>query len=175
MERKKIAFDLDGVVYDFVKTFDNYMIDNKYKVDDITSYNLGKRYGIEKDEGIEQIIKFRKTRPFSYIPLIHNAKFEMEKLKDNKLYIITARDPRDFAAEDTMKRIKHDKLPIYNSNIIFSVHKGEWADKLGINIFYEDAPENATDIITKSNSLVKLVDTTYNRDISNKRIQRIKW
>ena len=33
MERKKIAFDLDGVVYDFVKTFDNYM-DLKFFLED---------------------------------------------------------------------------------------------------------------------------------------------
>ena len=159
-----------------VTPLDRFMGFNRIKVVDENSYNLDDRYGLEEGEGWKYMQKFGKLRPFNWMPLYEGAKDEMQSLsRENDLYIVTHRDWDRFGIEDTLERIRYDHLPIKPENVIFSKEKGDVAKELGIDIFYEDAPENATDIITKSNSLVKLVDTTYNRDISHKRIQRIKW
>jgi len=175
-KRLKIAFDLDGVVYDMVTPLDRFMKLNKIKLANEDSYNLDERYGLSEGDGWKYMNKFAKLRPFNWMPLDERAKDEMLSLsRENDLYVVTYRNWARFGIEDTLERIRYDHLPINAKNIIFSKDKGDVARDIGIDLFYEDSAENAIDIITKSDSLVKLVDTTYNQDISHKRIQRIKW
>ena len=177
----KTAFDLDGVVYDLVKQFDNYMTKEGFDIADKTSFKLGKRYGIPRVDGELRMDKFGTTRPFRTTPIYENAKQEIIKTAErNEVYIVTYRNWSPFGVEDTLERIKKD-LPVKHENIIFSKNKGKWANKLGIDIFYEDNLENTFDIINKSKSLVALVDTTYNQLDPNinprqqDRIVRVKW
>ena len=171
----KVGFDLDGVVYDFTSSFDKFMRRKKLNLVNESSYNLGIRYGITEVEGFNKLHIFSRLRPFRWIDLNEIAKKEMIDLsKNNELYIITHREWATNGIEDTLERIKQDGLPVKESNIIFSKEKGEWANKLGIDIFYEDSAENALDIIDKSNSLVRLVDMPYNQ-IKHKKIERLKW
>lgn len=170
-----IAFDLDGVVYDFCLQFDEFMRLNGIKVRDESNYNLDIRYGISKSLGGLFLEKFGWGKPFLKTPLYRKARDEMNRLaQDNDIYIITHRDWAETGIEDTLKRIRTDKLPVEERNIIFSKEKGLYANKLGIDMFYEDSVDNTLDILEKSNSLVKLVDTPYNQ-IQRDRIIRIKW
>jgi len=175
MKNSKIAFDLDGVVYDFVRPFDKFMKNNGFPLKDETKYNIEKRYNIARKEGFEKLDDYGKTRPFLTIPLYERAKMEMERLvKHYELYIITHRDWSKFGIEDTIKRVKNDELPVDRENIIFAKNKGDWAKKLDVCLFYEDSMENANDILNKSNSLVAIINTPYNKGNAD-RIVRIDW
>lgn len=171
----KIAFDLDGVVYNMVDTLDKYMSSIGKELLDDTSYDMGKRYGISKSAARKALDNLGTTRPFRTMPLYHEAKKEMERLSKNyELYIITHRNWCKNGIEDTLERIKQDELPVKSENIIFSHDKGYWANNLGIYMFYEDCIDNVKDILKKSDSLVALVDAPYNQEEIDG-VLRIKW
>lgn len=170
----KVAFDLDGVVYDLIGPLDRYMIRNGFELVDESSYAMGKRYGIPEKDGMMRLDSFGLKRPFKTMPLFEQAKKEMESLKGCELYIVTHRAWTPHGVEDTLERIITDDLPIKHENIIFSRNKGKWAKKLGIDLFYEDSLDNAIDILENSTSEVKLIDAPYNQT-DDARIKRIKW
>lgn len=171
----RVAFDLDGVVYNMVPELDKYFASKGVNVRDPTKYELYERFGISKREGDKLLREFGDTRPFLTMPLIQDAKDEMiTRAGYCDLYIVTFRDWTPNGIEDTLERIKRDGLPIKKENIIFSKHKGDVAKQLGINIFYEDNLNNARDIRKKSDAMVVLIDTLYNKG-DGERIQRIKW
>lgn len=175
MKNKKIAFDLDGVVYDFMGPLDKFATLSMHPLVDRYSYSLQKRYNITDKQRNSLLESFGETRPFKWMPLYDKAKEEMIRLsKDNELYIVTHRDWTNYGIEDTLERIKKDELPVNPDNIIFSKDKGLHANEIGIYLFYEDVFENAIDILEKSISLVRLVDTSYNEKYS-KKIKRVKW
>lgn len=170
MKNKKIAFDLDGVVYNFIDAFDEFITNKGHCV-------LESEYdrGLTRSQAIDLINEFGLTRPFLNIPLYQKAKEEMLRLsKDNELYIITYRDWTEFGIKDTLKRVAKDGLPVKPENIIFDKNKGFHANRLNIDLFYEDSLSNVEDILRSSNSLVKLVDTPYNQSKEIK-AERIKW
>lgn len=167
---KKIAFDLDGVVYDFVNPFDDFVRSKGYSIIE-SEYDRG----LDLKVKIKLLDEFGLTRPFKFIPLCKKAKEEMIRLAEhNEIYIITYRDWTEYGIEDTLERISKDGLPVKPENIIFSSDKGFQANKLGIDIFYEDLLKNATDILKNSNSLVRLIDAPYNQS-SDVNLERIKW
>ena len=160
----KIAFDLDGVVYDIVPDLDRFFIKSGFPIIDKSKYDLKKRFGISSEKRNEIISRYGETRPFLTIPLIKKAKYELERLsKNNEIYVVTNRDWNEYGIKDTLDRIKQDRLPIKEDNIYFSSNKGKFSKELEINIFVEDCLDNARDIIKNSNSLVALVDNEYNK------------
>jgi hypothetical protein len=173
--KKKIAFDLDGVVYDMVPQLDAYFESQGLKLKKPECYELKDRYGTSKEISGKILSEFGDTRPFLTMPLIEGAKQEMLiRSKYCELYVVTFRDWTPHGIEDTLERIKRDELPIKEDHIIFSHEKGDIAKKLGINVFYEDNLDNARDIVNKSDSTVVLIHTPYNEG-EIKRTQRIKW
>lgn len=187
MKNKKIAFDLDGVVYDFISPLDTSTKNNGYPLVDGSSYDIRIRYGVDENVGNLLLNNFGWQRPFTWIPLYEKAKAEMLKLsKDNEIYIVTHRDWTENGVEDTLARIQKDRLPVSRDNIIFSKDKGYCANKFGIDLFYEDLPENVVDILRQSNSLVRMVDTPYNKRVLGEgdntipkefrgRVARVQW
>ncbi len=175
IKNKKIAFDLDGVVYDMVGSLDRYFESGGFGLKDSSKYELDNRYGSDIKTTEKLLSDFGMTRPFRTMKLYKKAKKEMICLaKRNKLYIITYRDWTPHGVSDTLERIKKDQLPVKKENIIFSRHKGNEAKRLGIDIFYEDNLDNALDIVSKTKSLVILIDTPYNK-IGTERIRRTSW
>lgn len=173
-DKLKIAFDLDGVVYDLITQLNTFMEKHGHKLVNPNVYAMGKRYGITEELGLQMLDKWGETRPFLTMPLIDVAKKEMMALKDHELYIITYRDWTQTGKEDTLARIVSDKLPVKKENVIFSKEKGDIAKKLGIQLFYEDSIDNARLIIYESDSLVALIDTPYNQG-ELERLLRVTW
>jgi beta-phosphoglucomutase-like phosphatase (HAD superfamily) len=77
MRNKKIAFDLDGVVYDFMKPFDKFVKDYGIPLLDDSYYDLFGRYGLNDKESRLLLDNFGRKRPFKWIPLFEKAKEEM--------------------------------------------------------------------------------------------------
>lgn len=173
-KKKNIAFDLDGVVYNLLSPLNAFMKGKGLELIDNSQYDLGKRYGVSKQEGLELLKEWGKTRPFLNMPLCERAKQEMIKLRNHNLYIITHRDWTEQGIEDTLKRVKLDNLPVKPENIIFSKKKSDWAKKLKIDLFYEDSTINANYILSNSDAKVILIDAPYNQDFEGN-VTRLKW
>lgn len=175
MNGKKIGFDLDGVVYNFMDSFDAFAASCRYSLKDDSAYNIAKRFGVGEKDAKIILNGFGETRPFKWIPLIYKAKEEMIRLSlNNEIYIVTYRDWCKQGIEDTIERIKRDNLPVNLDNIIFSKHKGKYAKELNLDIFYEDSIENVIDIFNKSDCKPIIVNKCYNQT-TDKRFERVNW
>lgn len=170
----KVAFDLDGVVYNLLDPLDEYMRQQGFPLLDVSNYAMSKRYGLGEKEGMDKLDEFGLTRPFLTMPLYEKGREEMMKFKDHELYIITYRDWTPNGIEDTLTRIEADGLPVNRDNVIFSSEKGKWARCLGIDLFYEDSVDNVIDIEIQSDAQVILIDAPYNQYL-NERVIRKKW
>lgn len=174
MARMRAAYDLDGVVYDFISSFDIFMASAGFKINR-TSYDIGTRYDTDRETGFKCLGELRKLRVFNTMPLIRKAKKQM--MYDSKraeIFIITGRNPKEYGRIDTIERIIRDKLPVDIDNIHFREDKGQAALEFKIDLFYEDVLKNGKDILEKSNARVVLVDNTYNKT-KDKRFVRVKW
>lgn len=174
----KVAFDLDGVIYDFIKAFDFHMSTCGVPPINPNTYNIDDRYGVREQFGHYLMDKFAQTRPFKTLSQIERGVEELRNLgkdKSNELFIITYRDWAKFGIEDTLWRLYEDQIPVKEENIIFSNRKGDCARALGIDRFYEDSGENALDIQRNSNAKVYLINKPYNQLVEGKSIKRIEW
>lgn len=171
---KIIAYDLDGVVYDFMKPLDAEMKEAGFDVRR-QFYNIGKRYGTTNEIGFKHLNKLRRNGLFLDMPLFERAKIQMiNDARYAEIFIITSRNIRGNGKRHTLERIAKDNLPIKDGNVIFSSKKGVLADRFGIDLFYEDCLANAYDIIDRSYSDVVIVDAAYNKT-NDKRFRRVKW
>lgn len=174
MVRKKIAYDLDGVIYDFIQSLDDHMRSEGFKIYP-GAYNIGKRYGTDNETGYAQLSKLRSKGLFRWSPLILEARKQMMKdSKNAEIFIVTARDPRGVGKRHTLERISNDALPVKKKNIFFDKNKGRLASDLGIDLFYEDSLANAYEILEGSYSKVTIVDADYNQT-TDPRLGRVKW
>ena len=60
----KVAFDLDGVVYDLISPWDSFMENNKFSIVNKESYDIPTRHGVPGLDWSKMLHKFAKTRPF---------------------------------------------------------------------------------------------------------------
>lgn len=177
-ERKKIGVDLDGVVYDFVRYYDLFLRLEGHEINP-SRFDRGVLEESTKDDYLN---KFSDLNPFLWIPLYENALKSLEELSQNfDLYFVTARNLRmKFGEEDTLTRIKRDKLPY--KEIIFEHDKAKIAKELGLAYFVEDNLQNASSIVAKTSCNVSLIDKEYNQYPENfdlapkikKRINRLR-
>ena len=158
-EKIKAGVDLDGVYYDFVDAYDDFLRLHGHKID-ITRFDRGVLKDSMKDYYLE---RFSNTRPFLWIPQDENA---IESLRFASQYVdwyaVTARNHRmKYAEEDTIVRLKKDNFPC--KEIIFEPDKAKIAKELGLAYFVEDNLQNARDIVEKTSCKVCLVEKTYNQ------------
>lgn len=166
--RMKIGIDLDGVVYDIISSFDEFLI-SKGIIPNKKEYDRG----IEKERIKKHFEEFSKVRPFLKIPLIDKARETINNLsRKNEIYIITHREWCENGIKDTLSRLKKDKIKF--NKIYFTKRKGEEAKKYNLDFFIEDNLTNARYIRELSNAKVFLIDAPYNQSKKEKGIHRIK-
>lgn len=164
---KKIGFDLDGVLYDFVGPFDDLLRDNGYTV---VESDYGR--GIERAEVIKMMDKMGKTRPFLWLPkYVENFRAAIELAKENEITVITYRDWYEGGEIDTLRRLAEDGLVA--SNVIFSGKKGEYCKRLDLDYFIEDVRANAIDAAANVTEGVFLVNRPYNVGDVPEKVKRI--
>lgn len=169
MKRLKVGLDLDGVVYNFMDDFVEFLkkYHNNLRKD---NYN----FGLDQKEIKIYLNNFAESRPYLWIPLEKKAKKNILRLsKKMDFYIVTFRGWANNGIEDTLNRLKEDQIPY--KEIAFSDNKAFYSRKWGLDYFIEDNLEYARRISKESKTVTLLIDKSYNRQPLNKeRIVRVK-
>lgn len=150
----KIGLDLDDVVFDTVPSFlgfYNQIHGTNFTRTDITMYEI-EQLGIGKtpDDVTRLFDRFHTSPEFDRIPLVEGAEegiFELSRLPDSSLVIVTSRPPR-YRAKTTAsitRSFPNNPLPVYfsydfsfNNQQTRSQAKSQICRELGVDVFVED-------------------------------------
>lgn len=181
VEDKIYGIDLDGVSVDFIGDFSSFIKSELgiwYDDSEITNY-----YWHKCDLGISETAFWTIFHNYGMhhgryehlVPLpgaVDGIKFLLDNAKD--VWFITGRP--HYAYEQTVRSLsKH--FDVASDRIIFSSgddYKSNVVRRLGIDTFFDDAPHYAESLAENTDAQVYLMDTTYNREVSNPKINRVK-
>jgi len=177
---KIYGIDLDGVSVDFISDFSHFLkeyLDISYEDSEIIDYYWYKcDLGISENEFWDAFHVYgRKRKGYRKLnPLpgaIPGIKSLMTEAKD--VWFITGRP--HYAYEQTVKSLmEHFHIP--SDHIIFSSgtdYKSNVVNRLGIDVFFDDAPHYAQSLVDNTPAKVYLMNTTYNQKVSDERIIRV--
>jgi uncharacterized protein len=177
---KVYGIDLDGVSVDFITDFSKFLkeyLNVSYEDSEITDYHWYKcDLGISQDEfwSAFNVYGMRKKRYEHLLPLPYandGIRMLLENAKD--VWFITGRP--HYAYEQTTKSLRRC-FDIPSDRIIFSSgedYKSNVVNRLGIDVFFDDAPHYSESIAKHTNAQVYLMNTTYNQEVSDPNIIRV--
>jgi len=174
----KWAFDIDGVILDFVTPFlenINKATSKNYERKDLIEFDAERVMDVPK-EVIERCIdKTLKSHLFPYPGVVD---FMKRTQTVEPITFVTCRKQR--YKDVTIDTLMHHLSPMRVS-VTFVDKKGHALDALGVKFFVEDNIEFAAEIVDRSDTLVLLIDREWNRDesvlkgVKNRRfVRRIK-
>jgi hypothetical protein len=87
MKNKIILTDADGVLLDWEYAFDVWMTQHGFNKLDSLKYNIGKRYGIEEDQGRKLIKIFNESAHIGFLPPLRDAMHYVKRLHEEHGYV----------------------------------------------------------------------------------------
>lgn len=92
MKERIILTDIDGVVLDWEWAFHVWMEEHGFKkVDDAALYyNIGRRYGIDSEQGKKLITMFNESAAIGFLPALRDAQHYIKRLHEEHGYIFYA-------------------------------------------------------------------------------------
>lgn len=92
MKNKIILTDCDGVALDWEWAFDVWMLQHGFtKVDGgELKYDIGKRYGIDKEQGKKLIKIFNESAAIGFLPPLRDAMYYIKRLHEEHGYVFHA-------------------------------------------------------------------------------------
>jgi len=87
MKNKIILTDADGVLLDWEYAFDVWMTQHGFNKLDSLKYNIGKRYGIEEDQGRKLIKIFNESAHIGFLPPLRDAMYYVKRLHEEHGYV----------------------------------------------------------------------------------------
>lgn len=92
MNNNVILTDVDGVLLDWEYSFDRYVREHGHKkvVGAEFKYNIGKRYGIDDDQGKILIKNFNDSASIAFLPPLRDAMYYVKKLHEEHGYVFHA-------------------------------------------------------------------------------------
>jgi hypothetical protein len=87
MKNKIILTDADGVLLDWEYAFDIWMQQHGFNKLDSLKYNIGKRYGIEEDQGRKLIKIFNESAHIGFLPPLRDAMYYVKRLHEEHGYV----------------------------------------------------------------------------------------
>lgn len=90
--KKIILTDCDGVCLDWEYAFDVYLQTHGFnKVDGgMLKYDIGKRYGIDRDQGKKLIKIFNESAAIGFLPPLRDAMYYIKRLHEEHGYVFHA-------------------------------------------------------------------------------------
>ena len=152
MKENIILVDCDGVLCDWAYSFTAWMEHTK-KIPtlDFNEYNVGKRFGITKEEGRKLVAEFNDSAAIAFLPPLRDAVYYIKRLNllhGYRFHCITSLSDNKYA-----QRLRTQNLELLFGKEIFDefVYLPCGADKdealakyKGTECFWvEDKPENA--------------------------------
>jgi FMN phosphatase YigB (HAD superfamily) len=89
MNKKIILVDCDGVILDWEYAFDIYLQQhgfNKVAGGEL-KYDIGKRYGIEFEQGIKLVKLFNESAAIGFLPALRDSMYYIKKLHEKHGYV----------------------------------------------------------------------------------------
>ncbi len=167
----KIGIDFDDVLFHFVPAFllyHNRMHGTDFSKDDVWSYRFWEVFGIARDEALNRVFAFLGSpEAEALIPVEGSHKGIASLARDHELHIITAR--QEWLAEVTHGLLERHFPPVF-SGVYFANHfsddrsglsKGVICDRLGIDVFIDDAPANVLESVRAGRKIL-LLDAPWN-------------
>lgn len=184
--RKVIGVDFDDVVvntFEMLRRFHNQYYGTNHQFNDLSNYRLDQLWGCSNQEAFARIDFFYASSQHKATPLIEGAFAALERLsRQHTLVLITARPE---SLRECTEQLIGCHVPGIFSQLHFIGHphdhrpdkratksKGDVCVEIGVDIFIEDAPENAFSIVSK-NIPVLLLDKPWNKDIRASYIRRV--
>ena len=92
MKNKIILTDVDGVLLDWEWAFDIYLQQHGFKKvpDGHLKYDIGKRYGIDPDQGQKLIKIFNESAAIGFLPPLRDAMHYVKRLHEEHGYVFHA-------------------------------------------------------------------------------------
>jgi len=87
MLNKIILVDCDGVLLDWEYAFDVWMAQHGFKKQDSLKYNIGKRYGIDEEQGRKLIKIFNESAHMGFLPPLRDAMYYVKRLHEEHKYV----------------------------------------------------------------------------------------
>ena len=87
--KKIILTDADGVILDWEYAFDVWMQQHGFQKQDGGQfvYNIGKRYGIDADQGKKLIKIFNESAAIGFLPPLRDAMYYIKRLHEEHGYV----------------------------------------------------------------------------------------
>lgn len=177
---KTWGIDLDGCTYDFIGSFSKYLkskLNIDYDDSQITDYNWYECIdGITAADYWREFHNFGRERGYFNLEPKEGALDAVDTIIKNSKghHFITGRP--EYAKSDTLLRLFYD-FRGHAGNIHFSdakICKSDIVNKLGVNVFVEDAPHYALALAEKTDAHVYLFDATYNTHFSHPNVTRVR-
>lgn len=111
MKNKIILTDADGVLLDWEYAFDVWMQQHGFNKIDSLKYNIGKRYGIDEEQGKKLIKIFNESAHMGFLPPLRDAMYYVKRLHEEHGYVfhcITSLTTDENACE--LRRMNLQKL-----------------------------------------------------------------
>lgn len=87
MNNKIILTDCDGVLCNWEYAFDVYMQQHGFNKVDTLKYNIGKRYGIDDEQGKKLIKIFNESAHIGFLPPLRDAMYYVKRLHEEHGYV----------------------------------------------------------------------------------------
>lgn len=164
----KLGVDIDGTIKHTqraaVEIF-NRELGRTVKPEDVTDFYLDRAYGLQKREGARLWRTWEHEIYSLGIPL-ENAAEVLRDLcqKGHEVAFITARPGKRQIHQVTKEWLEKYDFPYDGHNLYMnSQDKSKVALNLGVELFFEDAPQHL-DKLVKAGVPTVIVDASYNRD-----------
>lgn len=175
---KTYGIDLDGVCFDFLGGFANWLKSN-YNID-VQPQNLTNYYWTGFDPALKELIwktyfhEFCRKGGLLSLADLPGAAAGLNTLIDmgNTVHFITSRE--DYAKDDTIEAITN-KLGIYSPSVhIAKGHiKAPYVRDLLVDVFIDDAPHTLAEVACNTRATVYCMDQPYNREVDETFITRV--
>ena len=174
MNEKVILVDCDGVLLDWEYAFDQWMKRHGYVIDDMSCYDMGTKYALEKPESKRLIRMFNESAWIRKLPPLRDAIKYVKKLHEDHGYIFHA--ITSLSNDQYAQHLRTKNLREMFGETVFEkyVYLDTGADKdealevyRGTECFWvEDKPENA--IVGAGVGLLSLLmDHTHNQQFDD--------
>lgn len=87
MKNKIILTDADGVLLDWEYAFNIWMKQHGFTLQEPLKYNIGKRYGIDIEQGQKLIKVFNESAAIGFLPALRDAMYYVKRLHEEHGYV----------------------------------------------------------------------------------------
>ncbi len=141
----------------------NEELDRSVRYEDIKEFQLDRAYGLNRKEG-RRLWRKLEARIYALGVPMENAASVLRDLKEkgHDIYFITARPGLPEITQVTKDWLRKYKFPYDGENLfIGSQDKAKVAQKLGVELFFEDAPQHLDRLVAAGIPTV-VMDAAYN-------------